>query len=126
VEWAAELLEGCEPIARRMDAALGGQAYRSALALAQSRLLQPGSLPSARVLREATETWRGEYTAMIAALSQATRRELQARPLPTERALHWAALADRSLRDQAQVEATQQGSFDDFVKDYLDAGRLLA
>ncbi|MBN8489685.1 MAG: glutamate--cysteine ligase [Burkholderiales bacterium] len=126
VEWAAELLEGCEPIARRLDAALGGQAYRHALATAQSRLMQPETLPSARVLREAGDTWRGEYTAMIAALSQATRRELLARPLSTERRLHWAALADRSLRDQAQVEAQQQGSFEDFVKDYLDAGRLLA
>jgi glutamate--cysteine ligase len=126
VEWAAELLEGCEPIARRMDAALGGQSYRAALAGARDRLLQPESLPSARVLQEATETWRGEYTPMIAALSQATRRELLARPLPTGRALHWAALADQSLRDQAAIEAAQQGSFDDFVTDYLDSHRLLA
>ena len=124
VDWAAELLQDCEAIARRLDALDGGEAYQAALAAAQAKLAAPDSLPSARVLQEATGTWRGEVTVMTAALSQASRRALLSMPLPPERALHWAAVAARSLDEQREIEATQQGSFEDFLVDYLSPAGL--
>ena len=50
MDWTAEILAACEPLARQLDQALGEQGHREALAQARERLAQPDSLPSARVL----------------------------------------------------------------------------
>ena len=49
-DWGVELLEGCAPIAARLDALFGGSDYRDALAAAQAAWRAPNTLPSARVL----------------------------------------------------------------------------
>src|SRR5262249_52978915 len=48
--WGAEILEGCAPMAAALDAALGGAAYRDALADALAVMREPETTPSARVL----------------------------------------------------------------------------
>ena len=60
VDWAAEVLEACAPIARRLDQVDGdSQAHQRALADAQARLADPAGLPSARVLQAMSRTaWR--------------------------------------------------------------------
>ena len=123
-DWLAELLDGLAPIAARLDTVWGDRAYGGALAAARAALADPSRLPSARLLDEARTLWRGEFTAMIAAMSQAARRSLLGQPLPIERSLHWAALAARSLQEQDEIEAGDQGSYEDFLAAYLDPARL--
>ena len=111
-------------IAARLDTVWGDGAYGGALAAARAALADPSRLPSARLLDEARTLWRGEFTAMIAAMSQAARRSLLGQPLPIERSLHWAALAARSLQEQDEIEAGDQGRYEDFLAAYLDPARL--
>ena len=55
--WGAELLDGCAPIAARLDAEFGGREYSEALAAAQAAWRTPGSLPPSRSCSRPTCTW---------------------------------------------------------------------
>ena len=124
VDWAAEVLDGCEAIAQRLDAQLGGQAYAQALAQARQRLDAPETLPSARVLSTMNTQHGGEFAAFVMQRSAQVRERLLALPWSEAQAAHWAALARQSLDDQADIEASQAGRFDDFLVDYLSLERL--
>ncbi|RYZ10497.1 MAG: glutamate--cysteine ligase, partial [Comamonadaceae bacterium] len=50
VEWGAELVAECVPLAAAMDATHGGSAHADAVRAAESALARPDTLPSARVL----------------------------------------------------------------------------
>lgn len=126
-DWAAQLLRECAPLAEQMDAALGGRAYRDALARAEAQLRQPHELPSARVLAALQAHAPAGHLGFVQAQSQAIRAELLREPLlPAVQALQQELVAD-SLAQQAQIEAADgDADFESFRLDYLSPAHLQA
>jgi glutamate--cysteine ligase len=111
-------MESIETAARALDAVSGGGAYAQAVAAQRVKLADPAATPAARVLETMRE--RGQsFVAFALAQSEAHAAHFRARP-PTADALEVArALAERSLREQAELERRDAPeSFDDFVNDY--------
>src|SRR5262245_36365347 len=79
-DWGAELLEGCAPIAARLDAEFGGQDYRDALAAARNAWRAPDTLPSARVLQAIQGADGCAYTAFVRQRAEQAQADLLALP----------------------------------------------
>jgi len=116
--WGLELLERIAPVAALLDEQLGGPAVHAESLFAQRAKLNDVALtPSAKVLA-AIHKQGGSYMAFGLAQSQAHAADFNARPLSEAENTALNALAAASLAEQAQVEAAQTGSFDDFITDY--------
>ncbi|MFO1253700.1 MAG: glutamate--cysteine ligase [Inhella sp.] len=121
-EWAAEVLESCAPIARQMDAALGGSAYTEALAQAQAALQAPESLPSARALAGARE--HGSFTRFTSACSERARQQVLALPMDPAVQQRLLQQAADSVAEQCRIEAADHEPFETFRQRYLDPTTL--
>lgn len=126
VDWAAEILEACAPIAAALDAADGGDSHRQALAAAQGGLAQPDGLPSARVLQAVRGEAAGSYTRFIRGRAEAIRSELLALPLAEDTAQCYAAMARESLDEQQRIEVADEMPFEEFRQRYVAAEGLIA
>ncbi len=125
VDWAAEIIEQCGPIARTLDELHGGSAHRDALAAAQRALAVPATLPSARVLEVMQREHGGEFVPFIDARSALAREDLLALPLPDADApARWAAEAARSLVEQREMEQADTQTFEEFLAHYLSPATL--
>jgi glutamate--cysteine ligase len=125
VDWAAEIVEQCGPIARALDELHGGSAHRDALAVAQRALAVPATLPSARVLEVMQREHGGDFVPFVDARSALAREQILARPLPDADApARWAAEAARSLVEQREMERADTQTFEAFLADYLSPARL--
>lgn len=125
MEWGAELLEACTPIAQRLDAVHGGSAHREALAAAKLTLQHPDLLPSARVLDAMRNAHDGSYTRFVRVRAEATRDHLLALPLPAERRAAFEAEAKASLDEQRRLEKLEQPPFEEFRQAYLAPEKLV-
>jgi glutamate--cysteine ligase len=116
-EWAGELLDRIAPAAALLDELQGGDAHASALHAQRAKLADAELTPSARVLASLRESGR---TFTRHGLQESARHAayFRARPLPPEQHAELAALARKSLDEQAEIERTEVGSFDAFVKAY--------
>jgi glutamate--cysteine ligase len=123
-DWSAELLEACTPIAQRVDAVLGGDAYRSALRAAQTALQRTDTLPSARVLDAMRQQYDSSYTRFVRTQSEATRAHLLELPFAESMREHFGAEARASLAAQRLLEAAEQPPFETFRQAYLAPERL--
>jgi glutamate--cysteine ligase len=126
LEWSAEMLAACKPIAAALDAAHGGSAYADALAGAASSLDQPDSVPSARVLKEIQERYDSSYTRFVLAQSQRHAAYIKGLPLPADVGNRFVRLARESLEDQSQIEAADTMPFEIYRQQYLAPARLNA
>lgn len=126
LDWAAEILEGCGPIASALDAAQGGgTSYREALDSVRQRLTEPAALPSARVLRAIDDTPNRSYTRFVRLQAESSRARLLALPYPEELARRAAHEAEVSLAEQARIEAADGMPFEQFRLRYLDPANLV-
>ncbi len=128
VDWADELLQQCAPIAQALDAALGGQAHRDALAAARALLDQPARLPSARALAAMQQGFAGSHAGFVQAQSAHIRQQLLALPWTAAQQQAFEAAAARSVAEQQVLEAADAASDQDFEawrQAYLAPGRLL-
>ncbi|MBB5205585.1 glutamate--cysteine ligase [Inhella inkyongensis] len=122
MDWAAEILEACEPLARQLDAALGESGHREALAQARERLAQPDRLPSARVL--AGLHAQGGYTRFTRAQGESIRNRILALPLDAAVQARLLREAADSIAEQERIEAADTLGFEDFRQRYLAAETL--
>ncbi|QCP51568.1 glutamate--cysteine ligase [Trinickia violacea] len=116
-DWAAELLSKIDLAAQALDALRGDDAHARAVAQQRDKLADASKTPSARVL----QTMRDKQQSFLAfgrAQSETHAAYFRAHPLPEEAAREAAALAARSLDEQAQMERSEVGSFDAFVAAY--------
>jgi glutamate--cysteine ligase len=125
LEWAAEILEQCEPIAAALDSARGGDGHRAALAEARAALAEPDSVPSARVLREMREKYKDIYTQFVMLQSLRHREALRRRPMPAGREARFVEAARASLEAQRQIEAADTGDFETFRQRYISPSQLV-
>jgi glutamate--cysteine ligase len=123
-QWGRELVAQCAPIAEKLDARLGGAAYRDALERSFAALDNPDSVPSARVLHAMQRNHGGSYVRFVLAESLLHRATLLNMPLPPEVEDEFANLARASAAKQRQIEAQDRIDFETYRKKYLDPQNL--
>ena len=124
VDWAAQILDECAPIAAAVDAAQGGAAYAQALSAAQETLRAPQQLPSARVLETMARDFDRSYTKFVRAQSLAARAGLLRLPFAEDLALRFQTLAEESVQRQRRLEAADDVPFETYRQQYLAPQRL--
>jgi glutamate--cysteine ligase len=124
IEWGQELLDGFVPIAALLDTRLGGTAHHEALEVARAALVDPSTLPSARVLATMAAGFAGSHLDFVRSCSEAARQAVLALAWSDADAAHYHALAEASRREQAAVEASDSLSFEVFRQHYLSPLQL--
>jgi glutamate--cysteine ligase len=124
VDWVAELLAECTPIAAALDAVHNSHAHRDALATAQAALKQPQLLPSARMLAAMQSDFAGSYTGFMAAQSEQTRNLLLSLPWDDGQQAAFEALSRQSNAEREAIEAADRVDFETYRQAYLSPDRL--
>ena len=124
VDWAAEVLAELAPIAQHLDAIKGGTAYAQALAMAQERMANPATLPSAQVLQGIAAVEVPSFVGFVRERSQAAREALMALPYPVGEQARFAALAEESVEAQKAIEAADEIPFEQYRAHYVSPDRL--
>lgn len=123
-QWAGALLDRIEEVAQLLDAAHGGDLHRASVRQQRDKVADPQRTPSARILRELRER-QLTYTEFALEKSQQHARALRERPLPAAALQEFVATAERSLAAQADIEASDRLSFEDYLRKYFDQYRAL-
>lgn len=112
-----KVLRSLSELAVEMDALLGGERYQQAVAKQLAKIDDVSLTPSARFLEQIKQ--QGSFRQTALALAEQHRRSLAVETLTSEEQAARAAEAQRSLDQQSQMEATDEGTFDDFLASYL-------
>ena len=123
-ECGADLLRECEPIAAALDDAHGGRAHRDALAAAGTAVEDPSATPSARILREMERVYDNSYLDFVQAFSARYRSEVLKSPLSAEVEARYERIAEDSLAEQRETEASDTVPFETFRTEYLSQDLL--
>lgn len=113
---AHALFDDMQPFAQMLDTAYGGNSYAATLEALRTRIDQPDTTPSARVLESAREHKGFFRFAMHQARLHHDR--LLAQPLDDARLAQFQASAQASLNEQKRLESLPQGSFEEYVANY--------
>ncbi len=113
---AHELFDDMAPFAAMLDSAYGGQRYQLALTDLRTRIDQPETTPSAQVIEAVKK--HGSYFNFAMDMSKTHTQSLQAVAISTETQNLFKDSVQVSLDQQAQLDVTTQGSFEDFVAAY--------
>ena len=125
LDWAADILAQCGPIAQALDTAQGCRDYGAALAAARAALAAPHTLPSARVLQSMQQDFSGSYTAFARAQAEQIRRHILALPWLAEEQAAFEAQAQTSRDVQRRTEAADTLDFEIWRQAYLDPATLM-
>lgn len=121
-EWAREVLIEMQPIAELLDRARGLDTYSTALAAQREKVEAPERTPSARLLAEIRERQDSFFETALD-LSRRHRQALLAGP---QLAADVRARLDEAVAESRvaleELERTQTGTLDDFIRRYLEAG----
>jgi len=118
-DWAGEMLPHVRAIAELIDAADAGGGYVQAVDAQAELIANPDATPSARVL---AEMQAGETSFFDFAMSAATGHKAYfaaLAELEPERLAIYAGEAEASLARQAEIEASDDVSFDDYLEQYF-------
>ncbi|ODU57177.1 MAG: glutamate--cysteine ligase [Comamonadaceae bacterium SCN 68-20] len=124
VDWAAQVLAQCAPIAAALDATHGTQAYGAALRDAQATLADAARAPSARVLAAMAQAHGCNFQAFSQAQSERARDHLLALPWSAAQQARQAALAEESWAAQKAIEAADTLGFEEWRQQYMDPSQL--
>lgn len=116
--WAEEICDALAGICDVLDTGTDGQPYGQALAEIRHSIAQPELLPSARVLRVMREREQS-FVHFAMAQSQAHKAHFQSSPLPEETLRRFEAEARRSLEEQAEIEAADTQTFEEYLQAYF-------
>ena len=122
--WGAEVLAQCAPIAAALDAANGGSQYSDTLAAAETALLDPGTLPSARVLDAMAREHDNSFVEFGRAQSLQTRQTLLGLPFSGADRAAYETLTRESVAAQKKIETADTMPFEIYRQQYVSAGRL--
>jgi len=125
IDWAREVVDECRPLAEALDAVHGGADYAAALAVADERLRDLDTTPSARALQAMQAEFGGSFSAFALAQSERVKRELLALPFSDELAAQARAEALASVEEQQRIEAADRQDFEAYRVAYLSAARLM-
>jgi len=115
--WGLELLEKIAPVAALLDLQRGGADFAASMQVQKEKLLHSELTPSAQVLR-AIQAENGSFTQFALKQSSVLAEQFRARPLNADEQAYFENLAQVSIAEQAAMESSQSGSFDEFITDY--------
>jgi glutamate--cysteine ligase len=132
VDWARALMDACQPVARRLDAVLGGEGYREAWQAADAALKQMSLLPSARVVAEMSAPLQGGdapsprgHAGFARWRSGLAREALLAVPVDETERARLVGEAAASVTEQRAIEQSDTRSFEAFLEDYMAPSHLV-
>ncbi len=123
-DWGTEILDQCEPIARKLDTVHGGTAHADALAAARRSLAAPETLPSARVLQAINGQHGGSFIDFTRDRSAATHAAICALPWARDQQQRFEAQVAKSVADQQAIEHADTMPFEVYRQEYVSAARL--
>jgi glutamate--cysteine ligase len=113
--WASEILDGMAGICELLDEGEASRPYTTALRAQQEKIRDAERTPSARLLRELATTGEN-FHALVLRTSRQHKDYILALPETNEgRLAEFEVEAHESLAKQAKVEATDTGSFEDYL-----------
>jgi glutamate--cysteine ligase len=118
LKWARELLDSMQGICELLDSGIEERPYAAALAEQAAKLDDVDQTPSAQLLRELRDDDQCVSSLMLR-YSAAHRAQVLAEPADPKRQDEFEQEAQESLDAQGRLEASQQGSFDDYLTTYL-------
>ena len=119
--WATDILAQCRSVAAAVDAASGGEAHTTAVAEQEAKVAAPERTPSGRMV--AALRAKGEpFTHWALGHALDHRAWLQSPSLDAATRAAFAAESERSLAEQAALEAAAQEPFDVYLRRFLDLG----
>ncbi|HSU76543.1 MAG TPA: glutamate--cysteine ligase [Burkholderiales bacterium] len=118
-DWTREVLAQCEPIPEKIDARLGGAAYRDAYEAMLKLAADPDQTPSARVLHAMARNHDNAFVRYALIESTLHKSTLQKRDLPREVRERFARFAQESILKQRELEAADDVDFETFRQRYL-------
>ncbi|MDE2607139.1 MAG: glutamate--cysteine ligase [Burkholderiales bacterium] len=124
VDWGAEIVAECAPIAALLDRVHGTSDYGDAVRAAEALLGNPDMLPSARVLAALAGEHGNSFPAFTLAQSELAKAKLLKLPFPGSLQSQMEALVRQSVEDQAAVEAADTLPFEQYRQQYISAERL--
>jgi glutamate--cysteine ligase len=124
VEWGAEILAQCAPIAAHLDGVHATTDYSAALAQAQQRVSNSALTPSARILQTMQQDYDNSFARFIQQQSIKTRDQILALPWSSQQQAHFEQLSQQSVADQKAIEAAESTDFETFRLAYLSASAL--
>jgi glutamate--cysteine ligase len=124
VEWAAQVLQECAPLAAALDATHHSTDYSAALASARATLATPTQTPSARVLAQMAREHGNSFTGFTTHQSAQARDALLALPWSDAQHARFTALADESVAAQKAIEAADTLPFEEWRQHYMAAQGL--
>ena len=116
--WAAELLESMQGVCELLDTAHPQRPYSVTLKEQQAKLEDVGQTPSARLLHDLRESGES-YTALVLRMSRSHKEYLLAAARNAARWQQFELEVQESLEAQRSLEASQRGSFDQYLAAYL-------
>ena len=116
--WAEQILGSLQAVCEVLDSDRTGRPYAATLTEQQESLADPDRTPSARILAQMRASGENFFR-YARRLSEQHRRLFEERPLARERVLFFTAMAERSLREQGELEAADELSFDEFLQRYF-------
>jgi len=117
--WVREILDELQPIGELLDLGEHGRPYATAVVEQREALADPDRTPSARILAEMRAS--GENFFQYARRwSEQHRQYFQSLPLDENRARFFTETAERSLGEQAVIEAGDKISFEEFLRRYFE------
>jgi len=113
-DWGQSLISAMVPVAKRLDAAHQSHDYSLALTTMQERLDDQEKTPAATLLREMVENQETYYSMAMRKASE--QREYFCQQPPSEETkARYDHLAQQSRQRQAEIEASDTMSFDEFL-----------
>ncbi|MDH0493074.1 glutamate--cysteine ligase [Comamonas aquatica] len=124
VDWAAQVLQECAPMAAALDATHATTAYSDALAQARQRVAQPQTTPSARVLDDMRRLHGNSFEQFGLTQSLWAREHLLGLPWSEAQQAQFAQFAQTSVHAQQAIEAADTGTFEEWRQRYMDPAAL--
>ncbi|HPF27384.1 MAG TPA: glutamate--cysteine ligase [Steroidobacteraceae bacterium] len=117
--WAHEILDSMQGVAEILDRGDDAQPYSTAVALQKAKLDDVALTPSARLLAEMSSTGESFFEVSLRMSRLHKEYFLALYPPNTARLAEFAAGASDSLAAQQALEATDQGSFEQYLAAYF-------
>jgi glutamate--cysteine ligase len=114
-EWGNSLMDGIDKIAVQLDRAHGGNDYQRVCNQQREKLADPSLTPSAPILAAMTEK---PFFSLAMKWSTQHKNEFESRPLTGDDLANFQRYSKQSIDQQAQVEAADTISFDQYLSSY--------
>lgn len=115
--WAKEIISGSMACAKLLDQTKGISTYQESLVHQLAKLDNPELTPSARVLRDMEKHQQSFFT-HTQMLAEQHRRYFSTHHPQEEIRNNFIDMSEKSLREQAGLEQSQECSFDEYLENY--------